>query len=47
MFDVLTKAFGKKLLLVSTEIDLHEMQICKTLAQLKGKIIVKTSSKLS
>lgn len=47
MFDTILKSFGKKLLLVSNELELHEMSTCRTLAELKGRIIVKTSSKLN
>lgn len=47
MFNMILKAFGKKLLLVSSEVELEELKVCRTLGQLKGRVIVKTDSKIN
>lgn len=47
MYSMITKAFGKRLLLVGSEIELGQLAVCRTLAQLKGRVIVKTDSKIS
>lgn len=47
MFNVLYKVFDKKLFMVNSEVDFQKTLECKTLAQLKGKVILKTDSKIS
>ncbi len=47
MFNILAKGFGRSLFLVNNELELHQLQICKTLRELKGRIIVKTDSAIS
>ena len=47
MLNILRGIFDKKLLIVN-QIDPHEsLQVCKKLADLKGKIIIKTDSNIN
>lgn len=47
MFNILYKVFDKKLFMVNSEVDFQKALECKTLAELKGKVIIKTDSKIS
>ena len=47
MLNMIIKAFGQKLFMVGSLFELNHLASFKTLKQLKGKIIIKSSSKFS
>ena len=47
MLDILMRHMKNKLFSIHTQLEYQQSKICKTLHELKGKIILKTDSKIS
>ena len=46
MFNIILKCFGSKLMLMGSDVDIQNLYTFRTLRELKGKVIVKTDSKI-